>query len=204
MLLFIDNYDSFTWNLVHYLGELGAESLVRRNDQISIQEAFDLKPQAIILSPGPRDPARAGICLDLIRHAPLTMPILGICLGHQAIGEAFGGKITRALLPMHGKVSCIQHDGEGLFRGVPQGFQATRYHSLTVDEKSLPSDLKATARSEDGLIMALSHRSRPIHGLQFHPESIASEWGHAMLANFLKLAGINVKSHPRLQDGRAA
>lgn len=203
MILFIDNYDSFTWNLVHYLGELGAHIEVRRNDQLTVDEALALAPQAVVLSPGPRDPDRAGICLDLIRASAGRLPLLGICLGHQAIGQAFGGRVMRAPLPMHGKLSRIRHGGEGMFADLPQGFAATRYHSLLVDRASLPAELTVTAETEDGLIMGLAHRDYPIHGLQFHPESIASEWGHALLANFLKIAGVNVRPHPRLRPDAA-
>jgi anthranilate synthase component 2 len=193
MLLLIDNYDSFTWNLVHYFGELGAEARVVRNDAVSAAEALESRPSAIVLSPGPCAPAQAGICLDLIRHAPESLPILGVCLGHQAIGEAFGGDVVRCHEVMHGKLSTITHDGTGLFEGLPQGFEVTRYHSLTVKPETLPDCLQVTARSQSGVIMGLSHKDRPVHGVQFHPESIASEHGHAMIANFLRLAGLPVK-----------
>ncbi len=189
MLLLVDNYDSFTWNLVHYLGELGAETRVVRNDQLTAAEALGLGAEAVVLSPGPCDPARAGICLELIRQAPESLPILGVCLGHQAIGEAFGGRVVRCHEILHGKLSNVTHDDSGVFRGLPQGFEATRYHSLTVDPDSLPEELRVTARSQSGVIMGLSHRSRPIHGVQFHPESIRTGVGHALLRNFLQIAG---------------
>ena len=188
MILLIDNYDSFTWNLVHYLGELGAKVEVRRNDALSVNEALALRPEAIVLSPGPCDPDRAGICLDLVRAAAKArLPLLGVCLGHQTIGQAFGGRVVRAGAIMHGKVDEITHDGSGLFAGLPSPFHATRYHSLTVAPDDLPASLSVTARVADGTIMGLSHRDLPIHGVQFHPESIASEHGHAMLGNFLDL-----------------
>ena len=188
MILLIDNYDSFTWNLVHYLGELGARVEVRRNDVLSVNEALALRPEAIVLSPGPCDPDRAGICLDLTRAAAeARLPLLGVCLGHQTIGQAFGGRVVRAGAIMHGKVDEITHDGSGLFAGLPSPFHATRYHSLTVAPDDLPPSLHVTARVADGTIMGLSHRDLPIHGVQFHPESIASEHGHAMLGNFLDL-----------------
>ena len=185
MFLLIDNYDSFTFNLWHYLGELGAEVDVVRNDQISVAGALAKRPQGIVLSPGPCDPDRAGICLELIRAAADAVPILGVCLGHQAIGQAFGGKVVRASTPMHGKLSSIRHDASGIFAGLPDGFSATRYHSLVVDRASLPNMLRVTADTEDGLVMGLAHHKRPIFGVQFHPESIASEHGHRLLGNFL-------------------
>ena len=188
MLLLIDNYDSFTYNLVHYLGELGAESRVVRNDRITAPEAFAMKPDAIVLSPGPRDPDAAGICLELVATAPPELPILGVCLGHQAIGQACGGEVVRCHEILHGKVSAISHTGSGLFKGLPQGFSVTRYHSLVIDPDSLPDCLEVTARSQSGVIMGLAHKTRPVHGVQFHPESIASEHGHALLKNFLELA----------------
>ena len=188
MFLLIDNYDSFTYNLWHYLGELGAEVRVERNDALTAEEAVALAPQGIILSPGPCDPDRAGICLDLIRKAAGQIPVLGVCLGHQAIGQAFGGKVLRAPHPVHGKTSAIHHLGSGLFQGIPTPFCATRYHSLVVERQSLPSCLEATAWTDDGLVMALAHREMNIHGVQFHPESIASEHGHRLLNNFLALA----------------
>ncbi len=190
MLLLIDNYDSFTWNLVHYLGELGAGCRVVRNDELTADEALACGAQAIVLSPGPCDPARAGICLELIRKAPDDLPILGVCLGHQAIGEAMGGRVVRCHEILHGKVSNITHDDTGVFRGLPQGFEATRYHSLTVEPESLPDSLRVTARSQSGVIMGLEHRTRPLHGVQFHPESIRTTHGKALLRNFLDIAGI--------------
>ena len=190
MLLLIDNYDSFAYNLVHYLGEEGASCVVRRNDAISVEDALALKPQAIVLSPGPCTPDEAGICVELVRAAAGRVPLLGVCLGHQAIGQAFGGKVVRAKAPMHGKLSAIRHDGTGLFRGLPSPFRATRYHSLIVERASLPADLAVTAETEDGTIMGLAHRRHPVWGVQFHPESIATEHGHRLLANFLEIAGI--------------
>ena len=188
MFLLIDNYDSFTYNLVHYLGELGAEVTVRRNDAISVAEALALGDEVIVLSPGPCDPDRAGICLDVIKAAAGKRPLLGVCLGHQAIGQAFGGRVVRAAVPMHGKVSQIRHDGSGLFEGLPSPIAATRYHSLVVERDTLPDCLRVTAETDDGLIMGLAHRSLPVHGVQFHPESIASVGGHDILRNFLNLA----------------
>jgi anthranilate synthase component II len=193
MLLLIDNYDSFTYNLVHFLGELGAESTVVRNDKISVAEAMALKPQAIVLSPGPCTPDDAGICLDLIAAAGPTIPLLGVCLGHQAIGQHYGGKVLRAPKPMHGKLSTIATSGQGLFSGIPKRFEVTRYHSLIVERSSLPSELEITAETDDGVIMGLAHKTHPVHGVQFHPESIASEHGHAILANFLERAGFAPK-----------
>ena len=187
MFLLIDNYDSFTYNLWHYLGELGAEVVVKRNDALSVSDALGLKPQGIVISPGPSDPDHAGICLELIAKAG-GVPILGVCLGHQAIGQAFGGKVVRAPVPMHGKISQIRHTGAGVFKNLPNPFPATRYHSLIVDAASLPKILEVTAETEDGLIMGLAHRERPVFGVQFHPESIASEGGHDLLKNFLVLA----------------
>jgi anthranilate synthase/aminodeoxychorismate synthase-like glutamine amidotransferase len=186
MILLIDNYDSFTFNLVHFLGELGAESVVRRNDALSVAEALALRPDAIVLSPGPCTPNEAGICLDLVKAAG-EVPVLGVCLGHQAIGQAFGGRVIRAPEPVHGKVSAIHHRGTDVFAGLPDGFSATRYHSLIVEEASLPDSLEATAWTEDGLIMGLRHRHLPIFGVQFHPESIATSHGHAILGNFLDI-----------------
>lgn len=188
MILLIDNYDSFTWNLVHYLGQLGAETRVIRNDEMSAGEALALAPDAVVISPGPCDPPRAGICMELVRKAPEDLPILGVCLGHQAIGQALGGAVARCHEILHGKLSAITHSGTGIFAGLPQGFQVTRYHSLTVTPDSLPDCLEITARSQSGVVMGLAHKSRPVHGVQFHPESIASEHGHAMLKNFLTLA----------------
>ena len=190
MILVVDNYDSFTWNLVHYLAELGAETRVVRNDELTPDEAWALKPEAVLLSPGPCSPNEAGICLDLLASAPETMPIFGVCLGHQAMGQAFGGEVIRAKALMHGKTSPIEHEGKGVFRGLPSPFTATRYHSLAVKRETLPEALEITAWTADGEIMGLSHRTRPIHGVQFHPESIATEHGHDLLANFLDLAGV--------------
>ena len=185
MLLLIDNYDSFTWNLVHYLGELGAEVVVRRNDALEVQEALAMRPEAIVLWPGPCDPA-AGICLPLTKAAATAdIPLLGVCLGHQTIGEAFGGKVVRCHEIVHGKMGLMHHAGKGVFRGLPTPFQATRYHSLVVDRDSLPDCLEITAWLEDGTIMGLRHRELLIEGVQFHPESIASEHGHQLLRNFL-------------------
>ena len=191
MLLLIDNYDSFTYNLVHYLGELGTMAEVVRNDRITVDSALALKPKAIVLSPGPCTPNEAGICLDLIGRAGPTIPLLGVCLGHQAIGQAYGGKVVRAPVPMHGKLSQIRSTGAGLFAATPRRFEVTRYHSLVVERSSLPADLEITAETDDGLIMGLRHRTHPVHGLQFHPESIASEHGHDLLAAFLSLAGFS-------------
>ena len=190
MILVIDNYDSFTYNLVHYLNELGAETLVYRNDALSVSEALGLKPQGVLLSPGPCTPNEAGICLALIAQAPDTLPILGVCLGHQAIGQAFGGEVIRAKAIMHGKTSPMHHTGKGVFSGLPDPFTATRYHSLSVAKDSLPEVLEVTAWTQDGEIMGFQHRTRPIHGVQFHQESIATEGGHHLLANFLEQAGV--------------
>jgi anthranilate synthase component 2 len=185
MLLLIDNYDSFTYNLVHYFGELGAKMEIYRNDALSADEALGLRPQAIVLSPGPCDPDQAGICLELIKKNAGNIPLLGVCLGHQAIGQAYGGKVVRAPNLIHGKVSDIKHTEKGLFAGVPTPFLATRYHSLMVERQSLPDCLEVTAETDDGIIMGLAHQEYPIHGVQFHPESIASEQGHELLKNFL-------------------
>ena len=187
MLLLIDNYDSFTYNLFHYLGELGEEVVVCRNDDMSAAQALSMKPSAVVLSPGPCDPDKAGICLDLIKAARGRVPMLGVCLGHQAIAQAYGGRIVRAPKPMHGKLSRIHHNGKGVFRGIANDFQATRYHSLTVEPETFPAELEVTATA-DGVIMGLMHKTFPLHGVQFHPESIASEHGHALLKNFLALA----------------
>ena len=187
MILLIDNYDSFTFNLVHFLGDVGGVCDVRRNDTLSVAEAMALAPEAIVLSPGPCTPNEAGICVDLIKAAAGKIPILGVCLGHQAIGQAFGGDVVRAPMPMHGKVSLVLHEGSDIFAGLPSPFAATRYHSLIVDRATLPEVLVPTAWTEDGIIMGLRHRSLPIFGVQFHPESIASEHGHEMLANFLAI-----------------
>ena len=187
-VILIDNYDSFTWNLVHYLGSLGATVAVHRNDKISVAEVMASQPDAIVLSPGPCTPREAGICLDLVAAAASTVPIMGVCLGHQTIGEAFGGDVVRAPIPIHGKLSEITHKGVGLFRGINGPFAATRYHSLVVKRETLPDVIEATATTDDNLIMALQHRTLPVHGVQFHPESILSEHGHLILKNFLEIA----------------
>ena len=184
----IDNYDSFTFNLVHFLGELGAEVKVWRNDELSVADAMGQNADAIVLSPGPCTPNEAGICLELVREASETTPILGVCLGHQAIGQVYGGDVVRAPLPMHGKVSRVAHNARGLFRGINGPFQATRYHSLVIERRNAPEALEITAESDDGLIMAVAHRGLPVHGVQFHPESIASEHGRTILRNFLDIA----------------
>jgi anthranilate synthase component 2 len=188
MLLLIDNYDSFTYNLFHYLGELGEDVVVVRNDEISVGQALSMKPASVVLSPGPCTPDKAGICIDLIKAAAGRVPVLGVCLGHQAIGEAYGGKVVRAPVPMHGKVSSVRHAGKGVFAGLENPFMATRYHSLVVARPSLPAVLEVTAETDDGIIMGLQHKTLPVHGVQFHPESIASQHGHALLKNFLMLA----------------
>jgi len=190
MLLLIDNYDSFTYNLFHYLGQLGADVVVKRNDEITADQAIAMRPEAVVLSPGPCTPNEAGICLDLIAKANGTLPILGVCLGHQSIGQVYGGKIVRAPVPMHGKLSRIHHTGKSVFRGLNNDFVATRYHSLTIAPESMPADLEVTATSEDGVIMGVMHKKYPVHGVQFHPESIASENGHALLQNFLRMARV--------------
>ena len=195
MLLMIDNYDSFTYNLVHYLQELGAEIEVVRNDVMGVPEILARAPQAILLSPGPCTPNEAGVCLDLIAAAAeKRLPVLGVCLGHQSIGQAFGGDVVRAPQVMHGKISAITHEGTGVFAGLPSPFEATRYHSLIVARETLPACLVANTFTEDGIIMGMHHRDLPIHGVQFHPESIATQHGHEMLANFLKVAGVRPKS----------
>ncbi|HEX4180803.1 MAG TPA: aminodeoxychorismate/anthranilate synthase component II [Caulobacteraceae bacterium] len=191
MILVIDNYDSFTYNLVHYLNELGAETEVARNDALSVEEALGLRPEAILISPGPCAPDQAGICLALIQAAPDSLPMMGVCLGYQSIGQAFGGRVVRAKTLMHGKTSAIRHAGKGVFKGLADGFNATRYHSLAVERDSLPESLEITAWTEDGEMMGLQHKARPIHGVLFHPESIATESGHDLLANFLDLAGVS-------------
>ena len=192
MLLLIDNYDSFTYNLVHYLGELGADVMVKRNDALDVQDAMALQPEAILLSPGPCDPDQAGICLALIGAASETRtPLMGVCLGHQSIGQAFGGKVIRCHEIVHGKMGTMHHEGEGLFKDVATPFEATRYHSLIVERATLPACLTVTAELSDGTIMGLQHNSLPIHGVQFHPESIASEHGHHLLKNFLSIAGLS-------------
>lgn len=186
-LLVIDNYDSFTYNLVHFLGELGADAVVRRNDKITLNEIAAMAPDGIVLSPGPGTPDSAGVCLATIERFAPTTPMLGVCLGHQAMGQAMGGDVIRAPHLMHGKTSRINHTGKGLFRGLNSGFEATRYHSLIVKPDTLPKTLEVTATTDDGLIMGLQHRQFPMHGVQFHPESIASENGHALLQNFINL-----------------
>jgi anthranilate synthase component 2 len=188
MILLIDNYDSFTFNLFHYLGGLGADVAVHRNDKISVEDVMATEPDAIVLSPGPCTPNEAGICLDVIKQASSTIPIFGVCLGHQAIGQVFGGDVVRAPIPVHGKLSEVKHKGESVFRGINGPFKATRYHSLVVDRKTFPSALAVTAETDDGLVMGLAHNELPVHGVQFHPESIASEHGHLILQNFLELA----------------
>jgi len=188
MIVLIDNYDSFAFNLVHYLGELGAQVEVHRNDKVTCAAVIAADPDAIVLSPGPCTPKEAGICLELIAQAFTKIPILGVCLGHQAIGDAFGGRVVRAPVPVHGKLSEIRHNGTGIFRGINAPFMATRYHSLVVERSSLPPELTVTADTDDGLVMGLAHTRLPVHGVQFHPESIASDHGHLMLKNFLDIA----------------
>ena len=192
MLTLIDNYDSFTFNLVQFLGDLGADCQVVRNDKATPEDILAAKPQAIILSPGPCDPNKAGICLDLIKAAPEDIPIFGVCLGHQCIGQAFGGEIVRAEKIMHGKLSHIQHGGDGVFDGLPDPLTVTRYHSLVIAPDSMPNCLEIAAQTDDGIIMAVKHRSRPVYGVQFHPESIATAYGHKLLGNFLQTAGMHV------------
>jgi anthranilate synthase component 2 len=197
MYLLIDNYDSFTYNLWHYLGELGAEVEVERNDALTASEALARKPKGIILSPGPCDPDKAGICLDVVAAcADAGLPLFGVCLGHQAIGQAFGGKVVRAPEPMHGKVSAVTHTGHKMFAGIPSPFTATRYHSLIVDRGSMPDSLEVTAETSDNLVMALAHTELPISGVQFHPESIASQFGHRVLRNFLSSTGLECPDIP--------
>jgi anthranilate synthase/aminodeoxychorismate synthase-like glutamine amidotransferase len=188
MILLIDNYDSFTFNLYHFLGDVGAQCEVWRNDKLTVEQALAMQPEAIVLSPGPCTPTEAGICLDLITAAAGRVPVLGVCLGHQAIGQAFGGRIIRAPQPMHGKVSAIAHSGTDILDGLPSPFSATRYHSLIVERDTLPETLIPTAWTDDGLIMAMHHKALPVHGVQFHPESIASQHGHQILKNFLAIA----------------
>ncbi len=188
MIVLIDNYDSFTYNLFHYLGELGQEVIVHRNDKVTVAEVAAMKPTSIVISPGPCTPNEAGICLDLVEKLSGKIPILGVCLGHQAIGQAFGGKVVRAPSLMHGKVSMIKTNGKGVFRGLPSRFRGTRYHSLIVERASLPDCFEITAETEDGVIMGMSHKTLNVHGVQFHPESIETEHGHALLNNFLDLA----------------
>jgi anthranilate synthase component II len=205
MIVLIDNYDSFTFNLFHYLGGLGADVVVFRNDKITIERVVAMDPEAIVLSPGPCTPNEAGICLSLIAKTATAVPILGVCLGHQAIGQAFGGRVIRAPVPVHGKMSEIRHQGQGIFRGINGPFKATRYHSLVVSRPDLPDELAVTAETDDDLIMGLAHRTLPVHGVQFHPESIASEHGHLMLRNFLDAAADwNASSGRRSADRRAA
>jgi len=184
-ILLLDNYDSFTYNLLHYLGELGRDVVVKRNDAVSVAEIMAGKPEGIVISPGPGTPEESGICLALVKEASGKIPLLGVCLGHQAIGQAFGGRVVRAPAPMHGKVSAVRHKGKGLFTGLPDPFNATRYHSLIVEKSSLPESLITTAETDDGIIMGLQHKRHNVHGVQFHPESIASEHGHALLRNFV-------------------
>ncbi len=188
MIVLIDNYDSFTYNLVQYLGDLGQDVDVHRNDKITVEDVVKLKPDGIVISPGPSDPDHAGICLDMIRRAEKdSIPLFGVCLGLQATGQAFGGRVVRAPAPMHGKVSAITHNGESVFKGLPSPFDATRYHSLIVERSTLPGCLSVTAETDDGLIMGAMHKTKPIHGVQFHPESIATDHGHQMLKNFLDI-----------------
>src|SRR5262245_47839154 len=198
MIVLIDNYDSFTFNLVHYLGELGAKVDVHRNDKIATASVLEAEPDAIVLSPGPCTPNEAGICLDLIREAAPRIPIFGVCLGHQAIGQAFGGDVVRAPVPVHGKLSEVSHNGTGVFRGINASFKATRYHSLVVDRATMPGALAVTAETGDRLVMGLAHTTLPVHGVQFHPESIASEHGHLILKNFLDLAAAWNQANGRL------
>jgi len=203
MLVLIDNYDSFTYNLVHFLGELGAACEVFRNDKIGVADVVKMKPKGIVLSPGPCTPNEAGICLELIAAAGPNIPILGVCLGHQAIGQAYGGKVVRAPVLMHGKLSKIANKGKGVFKGLPKTFEVTRYHSLIVERASLPDCLAVTAETTQSgkhIVMGLQHKTHPVHGVQFHPESIASEHGHALLANFLEIAGMS----PRRRNARPA
>lgn len=188
MIVLIDNYDSFTFNLFHYLGGLGADVVVHRNDKVAADQVMAMEPEAIVLSPGPRTPRDAGICLELIAKAASSIPVLGVCLGHQAIGEAFGGAVVRAPVQVHGKLSEIRHQGAGIFRGINAPFRATRYHSLIVDRPSLPDELAVTAETDDHIVMGLAHRTLAVHGVQFHPESIASEYGHLILRNFMDIA----------------
>src|SRR4029453_2659906 len=200
MIVLIDNYDSFTFNLFHYLGELGAEVVVHRNDKVMTADVLAIDPEAIVLSPGPCTPDDAGICLDLIKAASASIPLFGVCLGHQAIGQVFGGKVVRAPVPVHGKLSLIKHQGGGVFRGINGPFQGTRSHSLVVDRASMPTELATVAETDDRLVMGLAHKSLPVHSVQFHPESIASAHGHVILKNFLDLAAAwntNTNRRPR-------
>tara|TARA_R110001592_G_scaffold16881_6_gene71463 strand:+ start:516 stop:1088 length:573 start_codon:yes stop_codon:yes gene_type:complete len=188
MITLIDNYDSFTYNLVQYLGDLGVETRVYRNDEVSVEHVFGDKPEGLLISPGPSDPDHAGICLDVIKAAAeRNVPLFGVCLGHQAIAQAFGGKVIRAPAPMHGKISDIAHSGKAVFEGLPSPYPVTRYHSLIAERESIPDCLEITAETEDGIIMGLSHKDKPIHGVQFHPESIATKHGHDLLKNFIRL-----------------
>ncbi len=192
MILLIDNYDSFTYNLVHYVSELGTKVIVRRNDKITVQQALDLNPSGVLISPGPCDPDKAGICLDLVEAVSLSkIPLLGVCLGHQTIGQYFGGKVIKCHEVVHGKMGVIRHKNSQLFKGLPSPIEATRYHSLIVERSTLPDELMVTAETEDGVIMGLSHRKLPIHGVQFHPESIASQYGHELLKNFINILKVN-------------
>jgi len=204
MIVLIDNYDSFAFNLVHYLGGLGAEVVVHRNDKVSTADVIEADPEAIVISPGPCTPKDAGICLDLIDQTADRIPILGVCLGHQAIGEAFGGEVVRAPVPVHGKLSEVTHQGQGVFRGINGPFRATRYHSLVVDRGRMPDELRVTAETDDGLVMGLAHTHLPAHGVQFHPESIASEHGHLILRNFLDIAAAWNAAHGRRAPARVA
>ncbi len=197
MILLVDNYDSFVFNLARYLEELGQETAVVRNDAVPVSEIAARRPQAIVISPGPCTPREAGISVDVIRELSDAIPMLGVCLGHQAIAAAFGGRVIRAPEPVHGRTATIEHDGAGLFAGLPQPFLATRYHSLIVAADGLPEELQITARTPDGIPMALAHVQRPVYGVQFHPESVLTEHGHLLLANFLRLAGVPVNSIPR-------
>jgi anthranilate synthase component 2 len=200
MIVLVDNYDSFTFNLVHYLGGLGTDVAVHRNDKISVSEVLAREPEAIVLSPGPCTPSQAGVCLNLIERAATAIPILGVCLGHQAIGQAFGGSVVRAPAPVHGKLSDICHQGQSVFRGINGPFKATRYHSLVVERDTVPDTLSVTAETDGGLVMGLSHKTLPVHGVQFHPESIASEHGHLLLKNFIELAGQWNAAHGRTKS----
>ena len=204
MIVLIDNYDSFTYNLVHYLGEIGAETSVHRNDKLSVDDVMVQKPEAIVLSPGPCTPNEAGICLELVSRVDGAIPILGVCLGHQSIVQAYGGKIVRANTLMHGKLSDIRHAKTDIFKDVPDPFSATRYHSLMAEPSSMPDCLAVTARTEDGTIMGVAHKSAPVYGVQFHPESIASEHGHQLLRNFIALAGIMPAPHSDMEHAGAS
>ncbi len=188
MIVLIDNYDSFTYNLVQYLGELGAQTDIYRNDEITIDEVLKLNPKGVMISPGPSDPDRAGICMDLIKAAADNdLPLFGVCLGHQCLGQVYGGKVIRAPAPMHGKTSQMYHNEQSVFKGLPSPFEATRYHSLIVEKESLPDCFEITAKTDDDIIMGLQHKEKPLHGVQFHPESIATQHGHAMIQNFLDM-----------------